>query len=154
MKTDAELEKDIRDQLLLEPSIDATHVAVAVKDGAVTLTGYLGSCAERHALAQMVPRVRGVSGLTLTVEVHLPAEHQRSDQDIESAAEAALHRLSILPRDKLQLIVHRGWVILDGEVDSVQQREAAEDVVYKLCGVVGVRNRIALAAPRPSQACV
>ncbi len=43
MKTDTHLPHDIVEALNWEPSIDATHIDVAVKEGVVTLTGYVSS---------------------------------------------------------------------------------------------------------------
>ena len=47
MKTDAQLKKDVNAELEWEPSIRATNVGVAVKDGVVTLTGHLDTYAEK-----------------------------------------------------------------------------------------------------------
>ena len=41
MKTDAELQKDVTEQLKFEPRVNASEIGVAVKDGIVTLTGYV-----------------------------------------------------------------------------------------------------------------
>ena len=41
MKTDSELQRDVLDELKWEPSVDAAHLGVAVKDGIITLTGHV-----------------------------------------------------------------------------------------------------------------
>ncbi len=50
MKTDAQLKKDIGDELEWEPSINASHVGVSVKAGVVTVSGHLDTYAEKAAL--------------------------------------------------------------------------------------------------------
>src|SRR3984957_21122087 len=49
VKTDIELRRDVERALEWEPSIDAREIAVTVKNGVVTLTGHVCSCAEKCA---------------------------------------------------------------------------------------------------------
>lgn len=49
MKTDAQLGRDIEAELVGEPSINATHVGVAVDEVVVTLRGQVRSNPERDA---------------------------------------------------------------------------------------------------------
>ena len=41
MKTDSDIKRDVEAELKWDPDIDATDIAVAVKDGVVTLTGFV-----------------------------------------------------------------------------------------------------------------
>jgi osmotically-inducible protein OsmY len=41
MKTVLELQRDVLEELKWEPSINAAHVGVSVKDGIVTLSGHV-----------------------------------------------------------------------------------------------------------------
>ncbi len=43
MKTDAELQQHVMDELKWEPTIHAAEIGVAVKDGVVTLSGNVDS---------------------------------------------------------------------------------------------------------------
>ncbi len=43
MKTDKILKKDVLDELMWEPSIDATKLGVAVNNGIVTLSGHVSA---------------------------------------------------------------------------------------------------------------
>ena len=43
MKSDREIERDVRNELQWDPDLDATDVAVSVKQGVVTLAGLVGS---------------------------------------------------------------------------------------------------------------
>jgi osmotically-inducible protein OsmY len=49
MKTDAELQRDVMDELEWEPSIKAAEIGVGVKDGVVTLSGYVDTLGENRA---------------------------------------------------------------------------------------------------------
>ena len=43
MTSDEEIKRDVEDELRWDPDIDATDIAVAVKNGVVTLTGFVRS---------------------------------------------------------------------------------------------------------------
>jgi len=144
MKTDAQLKRDVTAELEWEPSINATHVGVSVNDGVVTLTGHLDTYTEKYAIERAVQRVAGVKAIAVEVDVKLDPGHKRSDSEIAIAAEAALKWHSLVPSDRIQVKVEKGWVTLKGEVDWNYQRESAERAVRPLTGVVGVSNAITL----------
>src|SRR5690242_10253780 len=55
MRSDSEIKRDVEDELRWDPDIDPTDIAVAVKNGVVTLTGYVRSYAEKFAAEQFDP---------------------------------------------------------------------------------------------------
>jgi osmotically-inducible protein OsmY len=57
---DIDLRNDILEELEFEPSVDARHVGVAVSNGVATLTGHVGSYAEKAAVERAVQRIKGV----------------------------------------------------------------------------------------------
>ncbi len=144
MKTDAQLKRDVTAELEWEPSINASHVGVAVNDGVVTLTGHLDTFAEKYAIERAVQRVAGVKAIAVELDVKLDPGHKRSDSEIAVAAESAFKWHSLVPADRIQVKVEKGWVTLKGEVDWNYQRESAEKAVRPLTGVVGVSNAITL----------
>jgi osmotically-inducible protein OsmY len=144
MKADAQLKADVSAELDWEPSINASHVGVAVDNGVVTLTGHLDTFAEKFAVERAVQRVQGVRAIALELDVKLEPGHKRSDSEIAAAAESALKWHSLVPEEKIQVKVEKGWVTLKGEVDWDYQRRSAEQAVHPLTGVVGVSNTITL----------
>jgi osmotically-inducible protein OsmY len=144
MKTDAQLKKDVNAELEWDPSINATHVGVAVADGVVTLTGRLDTFAEKHAVERAVQRVQGVKAVAMELDVKLETGHRRNDSEIATAAESALRWQALVPADHIQVVVERGWVTLKGEVDWDFQRNCAERAVRPLTGVVGISNLVTL----------
>ncbi len=144
MKTDAHIKADVTDELAWDPAVNATGIGVAVKDGVVTLTGHLDSYAEKHAVERAVHRVAGVRGIAVELDVRLDAEHKRSDSDIAQAAATALQLNSLVPDEKIQVLVENGRVTLTGEVDWSYQLASAEQCVRPLAGVRGLYNRITI----------
>lgn len=144
MKTDAQLKKDVTAELEWDPSINASRVGVAAADGVVTLTGHLNTFAEKHAIERAVQRVQGVKAIALELDVKLEPGHKRSDSEIAAAVESALLWHALVPAERIQVKVEKGWVTLKGEVDWEYQRQNAEKSVRPLTGVVGISNTITL----------
>lgn len=144
MKSDVDLKKDVVAELEWDPAINATNIGVAAKNGVVTLSGHLETYAEKAAVQKAVQRVAGVQAMALELDVKLDPSHKRSDTEIAAAAEQSFHWHALIPSDRLQVVVEKGWVTLRGEVDWEYQRQNAEKAVRNLTGVVGVSNSIAL----------
>ena len=142
MKSDKELRKDVLDELEYEPSIDAREIGVMVKDGVVTLTGAVKSYFEKWKAERAAERVVGVRAVANEIDVRLPGEDKRTDADIAAAAVNALRWNTLVPFDKVKVTVDNGWITLKGEVNYKYQKEAAENAVRHLNGVVGVSNLI------------
>ena len=147
MKSDSQLKQDVSTELDWDPSINASQVGVAVKDGVVTLSGHLDTYAEKHAVERAAQRVHGVKAIAVELDVKLAPSHQRSDSEIAAAAESALKWHSLVPAERLQVKVEKGWVTLNGEVDWEYQRRSAEKAIRPLTGVIGLSNAVTL---RPS----
>jgi hypothetical protein len=90
MKTDSDIKRDIEAELQSDPSIDATDIAVAVKNGVVTLTGFVRSYSEKLEAEAAAKRVASVVGLANDLEVRLSAADQRPDPEIARDAVAAV----------------------------------------------------------------
>jgi hypothetical protein len=62
MKADSDIKRDVEAELKWDPDIDPTDVAVAVavKDGVVTLTGFVRSYTQKWQAERDVQRVSGV----------------------------------------------------------------------------------------------
>ena len=142
MTTDSELKQDVIDELMWEPDINATEIGVAVKDGVATLSGSVDSYHEKLAAERAAQGVFGVRAVVQEIKVRLPGSLQRSDEDIAKAAANALAWTASVPHDRIKVKVQNGWITLSGQVDWRYQRDAAEDAVCNLLGVVGVSNQI------------
>ena len=51
MRSDLDIKRDVEDELISDPDVVATDVGVAVKDGVVTLTGFVRSFRQRRTSA-------------------------------------------------------------------------------------------------------
>ena len=150
MKTDMQLQRDVIEELAWQPNVREAEIGVAVKNGVVTLSGFVDSYAQKYAAARAAERVHGVRAVADDLSVKLPKSFVRSDTDIAHAAVSALKWDVEVPDTRVQVLVDDGWVSLDGAVDWQFQRTAAEKAVRYLTGVKGVINRITVQQPKVS----
>jgi osmotically-inducible protein OsmY len=144
MRSDDDIKRDVEDELRSDPDIDATNIAIAVKNGVVTLTGFVRSFRQRRRAEQDAKRVVGVVGLTNNIEVRIPIIQRRPDPDIARDAVEAIKRDLPFSWEKIKVIVEDGWITLQGEAEWHYQSERAEKAVQHVRGVTGVVNMIEL----------
>jgi osmotically-inducible protein OsmY len=144
MKTDALIQSDVISELKWEPSIDAATIGVSVRDGIVTLDGYVNSFVEKLTAVRVTSRVMGVKAVAQELKVRLPQSYERNDADIAEAAVNALEWNMNVPNDRVKVEVQDGMIILTGEVDWEYQRAAAHDAVCCLIGIKGVTDEISI----------
>lgn len=144
MSLDHNLQKAVLAQLQWEPSVNAAHIGVTAEDGIVTLTGHVESLAEKHAAEAATRLVNGVQGVAEEIEVRLAFDFQRDDDVIAAAAVDRLGWDVSVPRNAVKVALAKAWVTLTGEVQWHYQRNAAEQDIRHLFGVVGVSNQISI----------
>jgi osmotically-inducible protein OsmY len=140
--SDKWLRQSIVDELDFDPSVSGTHIGVAVEDGVVTLTGHVGSYAEKIAAERAVQRVKGVRAIAEEIKVRYPSDKKMADDQIAKRALDILAWDTTIPKDKIQVKVQDGWVTLSGDVDWNFQKTDAQRTVRRLSGVVGISNSI------------
>jgi osmotically-inducible protein OsmY len=144
MRSDSDIKRDVESELKWDPDIDATDIAVAVKSGVVTLTGFVKSYGQKFAGERAAKRVAGVVGLANDIEVRLPDLDKRPDPEIARDAVTAIKNRLPYSAERIKVVVKDGWITLEGEVEWNYQRESAESAVRWLKGVKGVSNLIRL----------
>jgi osmotically-inducible protein OsmY len=140
VRADQDIQKDILEELKYEPRVQPNEVGVSVRDGIVTLTGWVDSYLKKWEAEQAALRVSGVKAVVNDIEVKLPGE--RTDEDIAADAVRALQLDAALPADKIRVKVSKGWVTLDGEVEWRFQKGDAERAIRHLASIKGVTNLI------------
>ncbi|HZE68349.1 MAG TPA: BON domain-containing protein [Pyrinomonadaceae bacterium] len=143
-KTQLRSDEEIRNSVILElkwdPKITSSDIGVAVKDGIVTLAGFVLSYWEKDAAEKAAKRVYGVRGVANDLEVKLGTT--RTDPEI---ARDLIHELEShvsIPAKDIKVTVRNGWVTLEGRVDWQYQKVLAETAAKKVRGVLGVTDQI------------
>src|SRR2546429_7982633 len=99
-RTDEQIQEDVLDELKWDARVTPNEIGVAVKDGVVTLMGWVDSYTKRWAAEEAAHRVRGVRAVANDIEVRLPISAERTDAQIASAALRALEWDAFGPVEK------------------------------------------------------
>lgn len=144
MRTDSDIKRDVEAELKWDPDIDPTDIAVAVKSGVVTLTGFVRSYSQKYQAERDVKRVSGVVGVANDIEVRLPSSSERPDPEIARDAVAALKADLPYSSENMKVVVKDGWLTLEGSAEWNYQRDRAEQAVRRVRGIKGFSNMIAI----------
>ena len=144
VRTAAEIKRDVEEELRWSPDVDATDIGVSVKDGVVTLTGFVHSYSHKLAAEEAAKRLVGVTAVANDIEVRLPAIDKRPDPEIARDMVVELKAQLPFSHEKIKVVVKGGWATLEGDVEWNYQRELAEKAVRRVTGVTGVTNLIKL----------
>src|SRR5256885_4299384 len=104
-RTDEDIQADVLDELKWDMRVRPNEIGVMVKDGVVTLTGWVDSYLKKWAAEDAAHRVPGVKAVANDIEVRLAT--QRTDSDIAAAAVHALEWDAGLPAEKIHLTVSK-----------------------------------------------
>lgn len=126
------------------PEIDGAAVGVTVHRGVVTLTGRLGSFAEKAAVSRAALRAVGVRGVANEVDVCGAEETYVADEVIAARIADFFRATAAAGGVNAKVEVDHGWVHLSGAVDRTDRREAIERYARLGEGVLGVENRLHL----------
>ena len=144
MKTDVDIRQNVEEELASEAGLDASRIAVSVREGIVTLIGHVPTFGEKVVAERAAARVVGVRAVADEIGVLLHRDHERNDDDIAASCVRALEANCEVPEDSTRVVVSNGHVTLEGEVDSPYRKHAAERAVRYVRGVRGLVNNIAV----------
>jgi len=135
------LRENVTRQLEWDPQFDASRVAVTVKDGIATLSGYVDTYSAKLAAERCARKVYGIQGVANELQVALAED--RIDPDLAHDAVTALKNHVDVPPG-VEVTVRNGTISLGGSVPWMYQKASAERAVKYLRGVRGVINNIVI----------
>jgi osmotically-inducible protein OsmY len=144
MKSDSDIERDVKEELRWEPGLDSTDIGVSVKNGVVALSGFVHSYSDKYDAEKAVKRVAGVVGVANDIEVRLRSIDEVPDPEIARAAVAAIKTQLPISYEKIKVVAKNGWVTLEGAAEWQYQRQTAETAVRQVKGIKGVSNLITI----------
>lgn len=125
---DDELVDEVRTALLYDPVTESYEMKVNASDGTVTLTGTVGSWAERRIAERVAASVSGVEAVVNEIEVRY--ERERADAEISREIERRLAADVLVDQEQIRVDVRDGIVELSGTVGSAAERTRAESQAW------------------------
>ena len=137
--SDRQVREAVLRQLEWAPEIASQDISVGGREGAVTLTGFVHSYAEKVAAEKAAKSVYGVQAVANDIEVK---PMTRTDPEIARDVVQAMKLDLRVPDDRIRASVSNNFITLEGTVEWNYQRAAAENRARNVNGVCGVSNQI------------
>jgi osmotically-inducible protein OsmY len=145
IRTDSEIKRDVEEELKYDAGVDSTDIGVAVKNGVVSLTGFVRSYSQKLQAEMDAKRISGVMAVANDLEVRLASADSRPDPEIARDLVTQLKFELPYSHESIKSVVKNGWVTLEGDLEWNYQRTRAENTALRVKGVLGVSNHIKLA---------
>ena len=137
-RPDPEIARDAIARIKNELPYSWEKIRVIVKNGWVMLEGDVEWNYQRQRAEEAVRRVRGVKGISNSIEV----KPRVAPTEIRRKIEEALRRAAELDASRITVETTGNEVILRGTVRSWAERQEAERAAWSAPGVAKVDNRI------------
>ena len=139
---DDEIAKRALSIIKWQAMIPQDAVKVKVQTGLITLSGEMNWQYQRKSAENAVRQLSGVTGVFNDISL----KRTVSASDIKKEIEGALARYGHTEAEAIWVAVDdRNNVLIEGDVDSWDEREAIEDAVWSVAGVQSVDDRLAIA---------
>ena len=119
----------------------AGSVVVTVRDRSAELTGTVRDDREKHLAERLVMQVPGITHVRNHLQLSQSGARSSGDFKLQQAVIHALGRAG-LPMPNLHVFVVADMVWLDGEVETIEQKQEAERVARACDGVHQLDNRL------------
>lgn len=150
-RPDFRIEEEIKKTMEYDVRVDHVLIDVEANQGDVTLSGTVGSLTEKHmAIADAwVSGVKSVNSDNLKVERWARDEDlrkdkyiEKTDEEVKEAVKDAFIRDPRVYSFNPEVSVDMGYVTLNGTVNNLQAKRAAENTARNVVGVFGVYNNL------------
>ena len=142
MRSDSDIERELSSRLRSHSDTNDINIATTVKDGIITLSGFVRGFRQRRKAEMLARNIVGVTGLVNNIQLRLPLLQRRPDPDIARDALESINRRLPYSGDRIRVVVEDGLICLEGQVEWTYQNEAAEDAAEAVRGARGVVNKL------------
>lgn len=138
---DDQIAKRALDILKWNSTVSPYTIDVVVQGGWVTLSGTVNWQFERHSAEDSVRKLTGVVGVSNMISLKPRLEAK----NVKAKIEAALKRHAEVAADAIHVSVTGGdHVVLEGKVESWDERWSAENAAWSAPGVKAVDDRLTI----------
>ena len=142
MRSDQEIRRDIEEQLDRDPQIGTRDIAVSVRNGVVTLAGFVRNYGEKEQAEEDTRGIADVFAIANDIEVRLPLLGRKPDPQIAREVLAAIQNEVPTASEVIRVYVSCGRVRLEGEVEWRYERGRPEAAARRVRGVHSITNCI------------
>jgi len=138
-KSDPEIKRAVVNAITWNSAIDENNIEVTVQNGLVTLEGEVTWDYQRSKARLLAEDTIGVVGVVNLIKVISPLS---ASKEIEEKIYAALKRNFYLNPVRIKVEVMGNKAVLSGEVRTLAEKSAAENVAWSAPGITKVENKL------------
>jgi osmotically-inducible protein OsmY len=146
MASDADVKRDVEDEIRYDADAKLTDIAVSVDGGVLTLTGSVPSNRQKLHIETLAKRISGRMRVANEIQVRFDASDSRCDAEIACDLIANLNEELPFSCGHIKSTVKDGWITLAGEFEWNYQLLRASDCARRVNGVAGIKECISFAA--------
>ena len=141
--SDDEIDKRALNMLSWDSVVPSEVIQVTVHSGLVTLTGKVNWQYQKSSAERSIRKLSGVRGVINNIEI----EPHAKAENVKSKIEAALKRHAEVEAKGIRITVRDdSEVLLEGKVQSWEEKAAVENAAWSAPGVKNVRDRLTIAS--------
>jgi len=129
--SDESISVNITKYFARDTMVPESQIQISVREGCVTVTGYVEWLYQKNAIEQILRGVEGVTDYTNQVRVQLP----KSDDQMEAMISSRIANVPSIDPDGLNIAVHGRKVTLGGVIENRNVHNKLIDMVSVLPGV-------------------
>ncbi|WP_434666287.1 molecular chaperone OsmY [Klebsiella sp. B345] len=145
---DSTITARVKAALIDDKSISSAGISVKTENKVVTLSGSVGSTAQKEQALSVAKNVKGVTTvndkLSVSEEQSASLKGYAGDTAITSQIKAKLLADDMVPSRNITVETSDGVVQLSGSVESRQQADRAADIAKAVSGVKSVENNLSV----------
>jgi osmotically-inducible protein OsmY len=132
--SNAQITRDVLDELLWDDRLDASDVTVTADDGTVVLGGTVTYYHEKWNAGEDANRIVGVRTVVNDIAVDTVARDTK-DHELVASARAGLDANGLVPKGTVSVTAEDGRIVMSGNVHHYYELQAAEHVIRHLRGM-------------------
>ena len=137
-----DIEELYEQEISRDENLQSVNISPSFLDGYVTLSGYVENLWQKERLVQIAKAVNGSKGV---IDKSRVIGLSIDSKDIAKNIANSLYEEEIVEIEGLKVSSDDyGRVLIQGEVDSDQERMAAEEAIKRVPGVISVKNSVAV----------
>ncbi|MBI99902.1 MAG: hypothetical protein CME67_01625 [Halobacteriovoraceae bacterium] len=137
-----DIEELYEQEISRDENLQSVNISPSFLDGYVTLSGYVENLWQKERLVQIAKAVNGSKGV---IDKSRVIGLSIDSKDIAKNIANSLYEEEIVEIEELKVSSDDyGRVLIQGEVDSDQERMAAEEAIKRVPGVISVKNSVAV----------
>ncbi|MBC75568.1 MAG: hypothetical protein CME64_06090 [Halobacteriovoraceae bacterium] len=135
-----DIESIYKKEISNNQNLESVKVRPSFLDGYVTLDGHVENLWQKERLIEIGQSINGAKGVIDKLEV---VGFSVGSKEISKSIAQALYEDEVSEIEELKISSDDfGRVLLRGEVDSQQEKNAAEDVIKRIPGIKSVQNSV------------